>query len=378
MIPLRRRTLLLAALGAAASGCTRPAAPTPTPTPSPTPTPTPSPPPEPSPTPEPDLRPRWPLTGALVEDPGLTRHAAVAVKVPDTRVEHPQIGINDADIVLVQLDGYPDARGESSTRLVPVFHSRLPNTAGPVRSLRPADLALLAPTRAVIGSTGAAGWVVRYLGQHPDLIDTGHTYVATRGSGAYSIDNARVRTLRGKKYYDRAVMCHPGRLAEVAGVLPDGPPQPYLPYATGDQAASTADGGAATSITVPWKKGTDYAMGYAFDEGSGLYLRSMPWGPHTLADGARVTTDTVLVIRAAQDSAKLADGEGGPEPVHQVVDASGTFVAAHAGRAVTGTWHKAGVEAPFAFTLDSGTPLLLAPGRTFVELADADAAVQYA
>ena len=93
-----------------------PAGPASTPAPSPTPTPT---------VPV-DTRPRWPLTGELLKDRKDARHAAVAVKVPDNRQEHPQRGINDADIVFVQLEGYLDAHGYSSTRLVPVFHSKMP------------------------------------------------------------------------------------------------------------------------------------------------------------------------------------------------------------------------------------------------------------
>ena len=60
-----------------------------------------------------DTRPRGPVTGELLKDKGDAKHAAVAVKVPDNRQEHPQRGINDADIVFVQLEGYLDADGRS-------------------------------------------------------------------------------------------------------------------------------------------------------------------------------------------------------------------------------------------------------------------------
>jgi len=86
-----------------------------------------------------------------------------AVKVPDNRVEHPQRGIDSADIVFVQLDGYRDSSGHSGTRLVPVFHSRFPDSVEPVRSIRPVDIALLSPMDALIGNTGAASWVINYV-----------------------------------------------------------------------------------------------------------------------------------------------------------------------------------------------------------------------
>ena len=130
--------------------------PTPPPTLDPIPGATPSP-------PSVDARPRWPLTGKLLKDEGKARRAAVAVKVPDNRGEHPQRGIDKADIVFVQLEGYRDASGYSGTRLVPVFHSRMAESVAPVRSIRPVDIPLLSPIHALIGNTGASPWVVNYV-----------------------------------------------------------------------------------------------------------------------------------------------------------------------------------------------------------------------
>ena len=70
---------------------------------------------------------------------------------------------------------------------------------------------------------------------------------------------------------------------------------------------------------------------------------------------------------------KLTAGEGGAEPMHLITDASGTFIYCHGGRAVSGTWTKGGVEQPFGFTLADGSPLRVAPGRTFVELPGLEA-----
>jgi hypothetical protein len=89
----------------------------------------------PSPSPSVDARPRWPLSGKLLKDEGKARHAAVAVKVPDNRREHPQRGIDKADIVFVELEGYRDASGYGGTRLVPVFHQGpIESTCGPLDS----------------------------------------------------------------------------------------------------------------------------------------------------------------------------------------------------------------------------------------------------
>jgi hypothetical protein len=370
---LNRRTLLLGALGAAGAtvvaACSRnkPAA---APTPSPTPTAT------PSPTTPTDPRPRWPLTGALVKDPTLMKHAAVAVKVPDNKNEHPQVGLDKADIVFVELDGYRDSSGYSSTRLVPVFHSRMPDAVAPVRSVRPVDIPLFSPIGVIIGNTGATGWVGKYAKSYGRFVESTLSYMATKGTGSYSIDPHRVRKYKGVTYYDRAVVCHPKVLAKQSRKFRGGPPHLYFPFATAVDVVSTDKGKPARSIRVPWKRGDSYDMSYSYDAKSGKYLRSMPWGKHVLANGTRVAPDNVLVIRARQRYAKIFRGSGGVEPVHDIINTKGTFYYFHGGKYVTGTWAKGPVNGLFQFTVSDGTPLKMAPGQTYVELPQVNAEVR--
>lgn len=373
MDSIDRRTLLLGALGiagASLAACSRGSGPT-----SPTAAPTPSPTPTQSPSASVDSRPRWPLTGRLLKDPAAARHAAVAVKVPDNKYEHPQAGLDKADIVFVELDGYRDSSGYSSTRLVPVFHSQMPDDVAPVRSIRPVDIALLSPIGAVIGNTGATGWVLNYVKQYGQYLEGMLSYLNTRGTGSYSIDPARVRTYQGVTYYDRAVVCHPKVLARQTSKFRTGPKVPYFPWASSEAEVSTLAGKGARSIEVPWK-GDSYDMGYTYDEKSGRYLRSMPWGKHVLADGTRVAPDNVLVVKAHQHYAKLFPGRGHDEPIHDIVKSKGTFFYFHGGKYVTGTWTKGAVNEPFRFTLTDGSPLKMAPGQTYVELPQDTARVR--
>lgn len=371
-----RRALLLGTLGVASAGslaaCTHDSARSPGSSPATPSTATPS----PATTVAADTRPRWPLTGRLLKSERDAHHAAVAVKVPDNQDEHPQVGIDRADIVYVQLDGYREPSGYSGTRLVPVFHSRMASDVAPVRSIRPVDIPMLSPIGAIIGNTGATGWVLAYVRHYGQYVDGMLSYMNTRGTGSYSIDPSRVRTLGGVAYYDRAVVCHPRTLAKQTTQFRSGPPHAYFPFATGTAKPSTARGRSARTIHVPWKQGHTYDMGYTWSAKAGRYLRSMPWGPHILADGTRVSTDNVLVIRARQHYAKLFSGSGHDEPIHDIIDAKGSFVYAHGGRYVTGTWSKGAVQQPFSFALADGNPLVMGQGQTFVELARQNADVR--
>ena len=387
MAKISRRTALLGlggaglagigAVGFSLAGRTKapaaapPVTPEPT-TASPTPTPTAS----AAPTPPADTRPRWPLTGVLLKDPKKAQHAAVAVKVPDNKFEHPQRGIDKADIVFVELEGYLDANGYSGTRLVPVFHSTDAETVMPVRSIRPVDIPLLSPMDAIIGNTGAAKWVINYVKHYRKHVEGMLSYMATRGTGSYGTDPSRVYTYQGQTYYDRATVCHPAVLRKQTKRFSKGPQQSYFPWADTDE-VSTLTGKKAKTIKVPYK-GDDYFMSYSYDSKTKRYLRSMPWGPHVMADGKRISVDNVLVVKANSHFGKIYQGGGHDEPLHDIINKSGTFYYANRGRYVTGTWKKAGVAEPFVFTLKDGSPLKMATGQTFVELPDDKAKVRIA
>jgi hypothetical protein len=295
--------------------------------------------------------------------------------VPDNKYEHPQRGIDKADIVFVELEGYLDASGYSGTRLVPVFHSRMAETVMPVRSILPVDIPLLSPMNAIIGNTGAAKWVINYVKHYRKHLEGMLSYMNTRGTGSYGTDPSRVYTYQGQTYYDRATVCHPAVLVKQTKRFRKGPQQAYFPWASSTAEVSTVKGKKAKEIKVPYK-GDDYFMGYSYSAKTKRYLRSMPWGPHVMADGTRIAVDNVLVIKANSHFGKIYKGSGHDEPLHDIIDKSGKFYYANRGRYVTGTWKKGGVAEPFVFTLADGSPLKMATGQTFVELPDDKAKVR--
>ncbi|MFZ0530897.1 MAG: DUF3048 C-terminal domain-containing protein [Propionicimonas sp.] len=336
-----------------------------------------------SPAPTEDPTPRWPLTGKVLKDPEDAQRIAVAVKVPDNKGEHPQMGLDKADIVYVELDGYPAAVGQSGTRLVPIYHTNYADAVNPVRSVRPVDVPMLSPITGIIGNTGGFGWVLKYFAEFTEYLEIKKNYMATKGTGSYSILSNRVRTLNGNTYYDRAVACHPEVLAKQTKKFSDGPQQNYLPWAASDDEVSTeVSGKPAGFVSVPWKQGNTYNMSYTYSAKKGRYLRSMPWGKHVLADGTRVSCDNVLIIKAKQVFGRIsvngkinANYAGHDEPIHDIVNSRGSFYYAHGGKYVTGTWSKGDVQEPFVFTLADGSPLKVAPGQTFIELPDKSAKI---
>ena len=295
---------------------------------------------------------RAPLTG---EPTGhALDHPAVTVKVSNTPDAHPQRGLGDADIVFVEpITG-------ATTRLAAIFHSRLPDQVGPVRSLRPMDAALIGPTKGVIADTMAAGWVLRYVDRVADLADLGTLRVPR---GTYRIDSSR----RAPNH----VFAHPRRLLELTGRT--APPTPYFSYAANVARSSAQLGGRpAGSVTIGY--GGSSTATWRYDRGTGRWLRAEKWSPHRLEGGKQVSARNVIVLRAERDTSfKRAKAS---MTILDVVDASGSLQLFTGDKVVAGRWSKRGVNEPFTFTTTTGKPLLLAPGTTWVECALTTMAVQ--
>ena len=297
-----------------------------------------------------------PLTGLPVTKGMDLNHPAVAIKISDVRQAHPQIGVDKADIV------FTEPIGVAYTRLLAVFHSQLPSLVGPVRSVRPPDAPLLSPLEPVFGNTMGAPWVVRYVDSVGHLDDLGTLRVPR--SGAYVLN-------RGRPQPDH-VFVKPRTLMGLSKLRE--PPAPYFSYAVDLASASASSAaGAGTSAVVPY--GAGYNMTWKYDAARKRYLRSEPWGPHTMLDGTRISATNVLVLKVASSVGKIGTGSGAPVPILKLVNASGRFVALAGGHSVTGTWSKGAVTDVFVLRTDSGEPLLLAPGNTWVEMPGTAASV---
>jgi hypothetical protein len=293
---------------------------------------------------------RAPLTGLVVDDVAALDHPAVAIKVSDVRQAHPQTGIDRADIVFVE------PIGVAYTRLAAVFHSDVPESVGPVRSIRPPDAPLLGPLAPVFGNTMGAQWVVDYVDATANVDDLGTLRVS--GSGAYVQDGTRPRP--------DDVFAKPPVLLDLSDFTD--PPEPYFSYASDtDPSSAERAGGPGTSAEVPY--GPGWSVTWTYDDTAGRYLRQQPWGPHVTTEGTQVDAVNVLILEVASETRRIGEGSGAPVPVLDLIDASGQFVALAGGRSVSGTWSKAGANEPFRLRTDDAGDLLLSPGNTWVELA---------
>ncbi|MDR3068007.1 MAG: DUF3048 domain-containing protein, partial [Cellulomonas sp.] len=97
--------------------------------------------------PDPQLPETWPLTGLPVGEASVVR-PALAVKIENDKAARPQTGLEQADLV------WEEVVEGGITRFAAVFHSQVPEEVGPVRSNRPMDARIVAPTKGLIAFSG--------------------------------------------------------------------------------------------------------------------------------------------------------------------------------------------------------------------------------
>ncbi len=286
--------------------------------------------------------PHHPLTGLPAVE-GLSRLPALAVKVGnnDTR-SLPQVGLEQADIV------YETHIENHVTRFLGIYHSRVPDRIGLVRSARSTDIDLVGnlnrPIFAYWGSNDGVAAEVREA-------ETVGALVARSTSGPGQENFVRDDS-RGVSPFNGFLNAQ-GLLAGATGTAPD----PVFQY--GDLPASAVPAAGARWSTP------NRQIDYVWDHASGRWLRYQGGVPQLDQDGNQFAADNVLVlfteygISAADFASPQAVSTGSGDGW---LLRDGTVTGVVWGRPfVSNAWHLADD--------DTGDPVALRPGTTWVVLA---------
>src|SRR5690625_999382 len=299
-----------------------------------------------TPTPTPEAVPTWPLTGLPVEDG--EQRPAVAVKVENSAAARPQTGLEEADVVWEEM-----VEG-GITRFNAVFHSRLPEVVGPIRSLRPMDAGIVAPLG---GPQVISGGQTLFLGsveaEGVQLIsnDAGH------GGFFRSPDRRAPHNLYGRPA---------DFVVQAAATEP--PPEQFVHAPTPEEATAALDGEPAGTLRVRFPSASPE---WTWDATSARWLRAEDGAPAESADGTRLAAHNVVVMRVEIVASAGRDQSGAAVP-ETVMTGTGEALVASGGRTVAATWSKPTVASPVTLTTPDGEAVALTPGTTWVELVPAD------
>jgi hypothetical protein len=279
----------------------------------------------------------WPLTGEPVT--GSTPDRPVLVtKIDNSPDSRPQAGLSKADLVTEEL-----VEG-GITRLAVFYYQRLPDVAGPVRSMRASDIGIVKPAHATIVASGAAPPTLgRLRANHITFFDGG-------GPGYYR-DSSRISP--------HNLMVHMGQLADSLKKKKAVVPASYLPWGkesdfTGTSPATHLDAVFSRSSTTKW----DYQ--------GGKYVNSNS----NAAEGDRFKPDSVLVLRVREGDAGYLDPAGNTVP-ETLYFGKGPALLFHKGQVVRATWTKKSRKHPVSLSTAAGK-LKVPAGHVWIELVPID------
>jgi hypothetical protein len=341
------------ALALVLAGCTSEPEPELQPTQTATATPTKTQMPEPEPEPVFEIA---PLTGVAYlegENPQLAM-PAVSAKVDNSGPGRPQLALNDADVVYV-------TRVEIGlTRLLPVWHSRMPEAIGPVRSVRPVDAAVAHPYSGIFVYSG---------GQSPFK-------KAVKATGLIMSDEDT--EMSNDTYYRESTRSAPWNLYFRAQALQElyksEQPAPLPHFSFADIPTAVAEGSAVLGLEVSypqmlssWELGTatfPWAPG-----AESAWLRTQDKRAHLQLDGEQVVAKNVVVMEVVHDLS-FVDPKYGAIPKAKLENNEGIAHVFSDGYYIRANWSKGESSEGIRLFTDEGEELTLAIGNTWIEMMD--------
>ena len=271
----------------------------------------------------------------------------LAVKIDDTNSAHPQIGLEDADVVYIeQVEG-------GLTRLAAIFSSAIPVRIGPVRSARISDIDILSQYGRV---------AFAYSGAQRKLLPV--------------IAAANLEDLGAQHESSKIFTTDPNRIAPYAMVLRadllmqkivDEDLQVDSAKSVGFVFGDNPEGGAPTQkVVINWPAAT-YSADWSQKESRWLLTHN---GKLNLADSGVVLGPTTLVIQIVKISpSEYGDKFGGVTPLSETIGTGKAYVLRN-GELFATTWNRAFADAGTTFTLPDGSAMNFAAGQVWVALTD--------
>jgi hypothetical protein len=285
--------------------------------------------------------PRCPLTDEKPKDESAIDRPAVAVKIENNPVAYPLSGLEDAEVV------YEELVEGGITRFMAIYHCTDSAQAGPVRSARLIDPAIMKPYTSILAFAGANDIV-------DQALNDAELVLLTEGSEGFQRVPREGITAEHTLYVDT-------RPVRKAGQEEFGDPPPEL-FSFGD----IPDGAKKTSsINIEFSGVTHVRFDWDGEE----WLRFDREAPLLDDSGDQIGVDNVLIEEHDIElSTEIVDTAGNPSVEISDQTGSGRAVLFRDGRAITGTWNRESIEDPVSFETKDGEDMTLKRGTTWIEL----------
>jgi len=283
----------------------------------------------------------WPLTGldASAASADAMALPALAIKIPNDSKARPQTNLEFADIVFEQ---YVEA---GIPRLIGVFHSQIPDTVGPIRSMREMDANIVGSLGGPLVFSGANPLVMNY------AKGTGQKLIA-EDLGSKGFFRTKDKPAPYNLHLTTATI-----LEQAAGMSA---PAAQFGYAYPAELATAATLGQDVSH-IDLRFSSYGEPGWDWDAASGTFLRSEFGEPDVTAAGTRLAATNVVVLHVTVTMHWEL-------PVSQMIVSNAPGYVATGGKYIPILWSKADRTSGYVLTTVDGEPVQLAAGQTWVEL----------
>lgn len=271
----------------------------------------------------------------------------LAVKIDDTSLARPQIGIEEADVVYIeQVEG-------GLTRLAAIFSTSIPQNIGPIRSARISDIDILAQYGKVIFAFSGAQRAMLTVISNSNLWD----YGAQRSSPViYTRDETR------RSPYDM-VLRGDLLLAKVQGDERD----VAISKSVGWSFGQAPEGGVAIdSVALRWPASKYEATWSSSEE---RWLLSNSGVANFAASGKQLGPTTFVIQKVEMSDSIFRGSDGSYTPLSETVG-TGTGYILRDGRSFKANWSRPSAEVGTTWTLADGSEIKFAPGSVWVALTD--------
>jgi hypothetical protein len=273
----------------------------------------------------------------------------LVVKIDDTNSAHPQIGLEDADVVYIeQVEG-------GLTRIAAVFSSVIPMRIGPVRSARISDIEIMSQYgRVAFAYSGAQKKLLPVIAA-ANLQNLG---AQAQSPTIYTTDPARKQpfamVLRAdflmQKIIDKAYVIDSAR---------------SVGWSFGD---IKSVGVPIERVVLNWPAATYSAIWSASENRWHLTHNNEP----NLTETGKTLGPTTFVIQMVSITpSSYSDKFGGNTPFSNTVG-TGTGYILRDGRSYTATWSRPTADVGTSWTALDGSEITFAPGQVWVALIDTE------
>jgi len=271
----------------------------------------------------------------------------LVVKIDDTTQAHPQIGLEDADVVYIeQVEG-------GLTRLAAVFSSVIPQRVGPVRSARISDLDIVAQYgRVAFAYSGAQRKLLPVIAS-ANLQDLGAQH---QSSSIFTTESNRIQpyamVLRAdllmKKVLDKQYEIDEAK---------------YVGSIFGD----LQDGGTPTSkVVMHWPAAT-YSANWS--ESEGRWLLDHNNSSDKAESGVHLGPTTLIIQMVSITPSEYKDKLGGVTPYSNTIGTGKAYVLRN-GELFATTWNRPSAQSGTIFTLKNGEQMKFEAGQIWIALTD--------